>query len=366
MTSYIKSLDGVRALAIVLVMLFHFYFALEIGWIGVQIFFVLSGYLITKILLVSKEKADFGPYLKRFYWRRTVRIFPLYYVYLFLVTIIFFFVGKPSNFGDTAGYLYTYTYNLQPLFTSFTHDAFFTHFWSLCVEEQFYLFWPLLIYFFNKKQMKVMIVCLIVFIPFFRLLFGEFLLNYGYHEAGEILYRFSFSHFDAFAWGGSIAVFALPGKVSLASQRILLVVSVVLLVGIGMIHLKTIQDSAIGLTSFGYPIGGMVNYQHVWSYTLLNFFSTTLILFLVSTDQNESGVLGKLFKHSIAIQIGKISYGMYVYHWIVLSFHKNYINPLIGNMILSFIIYFVFVFGISWISFHTLEKFFLKLKGSLT
>lgn len=361
MPTYIKSLDGVRALAIILVMLFHFYFVLEIGWIGVQIFFVLSGYLITKILIHSKESSSIGNYLKRFYWRRTVRIFPLYYTYLFLVTIIYFLIGKPGNFGDTAGYLYSYTYNLQPLFSRFEHDAFFTHFWSLCVEEQFYLFWPLLIYALNHNQIRIMILSFIFAVPVFRLFFGEWLISESFHEIGEVLYRFTFSHFDAFAWGGGIAVFSLPSKIKPQYQKLLLLISTITFVGFGLLNYSGIESETVGITSLGYPIGGMEQYQYVWSYTLLNFFSSALILYLVSTD-NQSTYIGKLFKNSFIVHIGRISYGMYVYHWIALSFHKKYVNPLIGDMIISFIIYFLLVFAISWISFYTLEKFFLKLK----
>ena len=361
MSGYIRSLDGVRALAILLVMLFHFYYVLEIGWIGVQIFFVLSGYLITKILISSKEKANLNGYLKRFYWRRTVRIFPLYYTYLFIVTLIFLITGKPGNFGDTAAYLYTYTYNIQPLFSEFSHDAFFTHFWSLCVEEQFYLFWPLLIYSFNTKQTRVMIIVLSLFVPVFRLFFGEWLINQNYNEVGEILYRFTFSHFDAFAWGGAIAVFSLNKIIKPFHQKRILIVSLILFIISGVLNYIYLPDGIAGPSSIGYPIGGMNNYQSVWSYTLLNFFSASLIMYLVTMD-NKKTYLGSLFKNKFAVQIGRISYGMYVYHWAALSFHKNYLNPIIGNMMISFVVYFVLVFTISWISFYTLEKFFLRLK----
>jgi peptidoglycan/LPS O-acetylase OafA/YrhL len=360
MAGYIRSLDGVRALAIILVMLFHFYYVLEIGWIGVQIFFVLSGYLITNILVESKAKSDLSPYLKRFYWRRTLRIFPLYYFYLLAVTVLFLFTGKPANFPATAAYLYTYTYNIQPLFSEFQFDSFFTHFWSLCVEEQFYLFWPLLIYLFNRKQQKVMIISLIMFIPLFRMIFGSWLLENTYHETGEILYRFTLSHFDAFAWGGSIAIFRLNERVSMKYQTVALSVSLAILIVFGLFNLQSYQGVST-ITSLGYPIGGMMNFQHVWSYTVINLFATCLILLLITLDRRPS-MLGRLFGNKVFIEIGKISYGMYVYHWILLTLYRVYIHPYIQNLFVSFLVYSMLVFAVSWLSYECLEKFFLKIK----
>ena len=78
---HVPSLDGIRAVSILIVIGFHLGF-LGFGWAGVQIFFVLSGYLITGILVADREQYSLTPYLKRFYWRRSLRIFPVYYGYL--------------------------------------------------------------------------------------------------------------------------------------------------------------------------------------------------------------------------------------------------------------------------------------------
>ena len=122
---YIKALDGLRALAILLVMLFHFYFLLEVGWIGVQLFFVLSGYLITSILLNSKTD-QLGDYLKRFYWRRSLRIFPLYYLYLIAIAVLYLAVHIPADFTNKIPYLVFYNYNHYPVFETLSHDVAFT------------------------------------------------------------------------------------------------------------------------------------------------------------------------------------------------------------------------------------------------
>jgi peptidoglycan/LPS O-acetylase OafA/YrhL len=91
----VPALDGIRALAISLVMLLHFRLFYD-GWIGVQVFFVLSGFLITSILLDGRD-VPFGTYLKRFFGRRFLRIFPLYYGFLLLLVLGLLLTGKPAE-----------------------------------------------------------------------------------------------------------------------------------------------------------------------------------------------------------------------------------------------------------------------------
>jgi peptidoglycan/LPS O-acetylase OafA/YrhL len=87
MSARLAELDGLRGIAVGFVVLFHFGL-FPPGWIGVQLFFVLSGYLISDILLTEREK-PFSTYLGRFYWRRTLRIFPLYFSYLVVISVLF-------------------------------------------------------------------------------------------------------------------------------------------------------------------------------------------------------------------------------------------------------------------------------------
>src|SRR5690349_85983 len=95
---YIPSLDGLRGLAAILVFATHYgYF--QIGWIGLEFFFVLSGFLITAILLTEPNRR-LGDYLGRFYWRRLLRTFPPYFGYLFICGIVFICVRQPRGFLD--------------------------------------------------------------------------------------------------------------------------------------------------------------------------------------------------------------------------------------------------------------------------
>ena len=129
------SLDGVRALAFLAVFWNHARpDPYNWGAMGVQVFFALSGFLITRILAQS-ESGQPGADLRRFYIRRTLRIFPLYYTLLVLIGLI-------RGWNDPFWHL-TYTYNIK-VYLVHGFDPVLAHFWTLCVEEQFYLIYPLI------------------------------------------------------------------------------------------------------------------------------------------------------------------------------------------------------------------------------
>ena len=162
---YYSQLDGLRAFAIISVMIGHWIswdttnLLLKNGpWShGVILFFVLSGYLISNILFEQKEKIDsntitLSTSLKTFYFRRFLRIFPLYYLLLFYLYYINY-----TNTRAVFWWLATFTSNLLQCKTG-EYIGNFNHFWSLAVEEQFYLFWPILVFYTPKHRiLKVMI-----------------------------------------------------------------------------------------------------------------------------------------------------------------------------------------------------------------
>jgi peptidoglycan/LPS O-acetylase OafA/YrhL len=151
---HLPALDGLRGIAILLVLAHAFDtigpragvarvfdLALDSGWIGVQLFFVLSGFLITGILLDTREDPH---YLRGFFTRRVLRIFPLYYATLLVAFVIVPLVADvPPDHGDHQVWLWTYLENFAaPLGRA---EPSLPHFWSLAVEEQFYLVWPFVV-----------------------------------------------------------------------------------------------------------------------------------------------------------------------------------------------------------------------------
>jgi peptidoglycan/LPS O-acetylase OafA/YrhL len=141
---YMPQLDGLRAIAVAMVVVRHYYLVTEIDTAiyGVRLFFVLSGFLITGILLASREALQMGLVpsrahaLRQFYIRRTLRIFPLYY----LVVGVGLIVGVPEAL-EFAPWLLTYTLNWRIAAQGWYMEH-YAHLWSLAVEEQFYLLWP--------------------------------------------------------------------------------------------------------------------------------------------------------------------------------------------------------------------------------
>ena len=140
--NYLKPIDGLRGLAILLVLMFHLEIA-YFGWAGVILFFVLSGYLITKTLYTEKESSSpLKNKFRNFWARRALRIFPLYYLYFFILLLILIFKGLPAN--PEMPWLFTYSYNFYLINVYDTKGPSFLtgHLWSLSIEEQFYLFFP--------------------------------------------------------------------------------------------------------------------------------------------------------------------------------------------------------------------------------
>jgi peptidoglycan/LPS O-acetylase OafA/YrhL len=149
-TTRVPALDGVRGIAILLVLVAHLVPSVigDAGWLGVDLFFVLSGYLITTVLLDGKANPD---RVKIFYTRRALRIFPLYYGTLVLALVvpalfgIPFFSDTPDTLASTShelAWFWPYLANWSIGLLRPTHPGVLSHFWSLCVEEQFYFVWP--------------------------------------------------------------------------------------------------------------------------------------------------------------------------------------------------------------------------------
>jgi peptidoglycan/LPS O-acetylase OafA/YrhL len=156
----ITQFDGLRAIAIVAVFLHHAYHA-KMLWMGVDLFFVLSGFLITGILVKQKETLSLGAYIGRFYARRGKRILPAYCASL-VVTAIVFGIGWLSHW-----YLYLGAMNfIQPF--KIDSPTTLQPLWSLAVEEQFYLAWPFAVYFLSRRQLVWLSAGLIVAAPILR------------------------------------------------------------------------------------------------------------------------------------------------------------------------------------------------------
>ncbi len=368
---YIPALDGLRGLAILLVFFYHaaewakpqaagetlLLNLFRSGWVGVDLFFVLSGFLITGILYEARGTRRA---FRNFYMRRVLRIFPLYYGVL-----AFIFVMAPQlGWFDTPGlrtllhrqgYLWSYTTNL---YTAWTGKMVFKegwlnvgHFWSLAIEEHFYLFWPFLVLHLERKTLLRVCLGIIALAPVLRL---------GFTLAGTTWvtpYSFTLCRLDALALGGLLAILArgpagLDGLArwagwSAAGSGALLAVVFVVREGI-------------------HPFDRWI---HSLGFSLLALFFASVLVLVVTCRQG--GLTHRLFGSRLLMAYGKYSYAIYVYHKVLESFVGQWrlqerLGALAGSKVVgdvaASLVLAAFFLGLGWLSWNVYEKQFLKLK----
>jgi peptidoglycan/LPS O-acetylase OafA/YrhL len=363
-TEYFHSLDGIRGLAVLFVSVFHFgrmktsSLKFEIGWVGLQIFFVLSGFLITKILLATKGNS-LSSFFRQFYLRRALRIFPLYYGYLLLILMLSFAFNEQKDL-KYAYFLFTYSYNFSIFQEGWELSRMHVHLWSLSVEEQFYLIWPFAIYFLSVKSLKKLMLCLILIIPLLRFALEVYLTNTFASKdqelIGNMVYWFSLSNFDAFAIGGAINFLGNDLLGFNKKRWLILTMAICIVVAI----LNGSKLSSIGIydiSSFGFPLHSTLNEQHLWSYTLLNFFFAALIWNTLTAKRTP-------FNFKPLQGIGKISYGMYVFHFLILIVFDK-LRIFIYNDLVTLIIYLFTCIAVSYLSYYGIEKRILSFKNKI-
>jgi len=300
-SSYFPKIDGLRFVAIFFVLVAHFatYMGepISAGYYGVDLFFVISGFLITSILLKT-EKGRFKNNYFNFLGRRTLRIFPIYYLSLIILWILNLDTVRENIFS-----LLTYTWN----YTLAKHqlsDSPVIHYWSLSVEEQFYLFWPLVILFVRKNRfLLTTLVCLIVITGYAQILFNIFPSLSLYNQFG-LLTRMSSLGMGAL---GAIASlnWTLPTKV-FKSKHVECAVLFLLFVSLIIVH--PIKFVIMGVCSI--------------------FFVIKSAYFPFSTKCFNSFLLNKRI-----IYIGTISYGIYLYHIPIAYYIDRYLFDPIWNQI---------------------------------
>lgn len=361
----IPGLDGLRAIAILLVFASHSDL-LSVGWVGVQLFFVLSGFLITGILLDMKDSLPSREYFTKFYGRRFLRIFPLYYFYLALMAVVAYWLMsadiRPNYmqiYFDQVWYAVLYVYDFFYRAPWFQPSLFLDHFWSLSVEEQFYIIWPLLLLLVPQQQLKKLFILFILLGPISRFalywLYASGSNLWVFREPfGLVIYSWPLSHLDAFALGAYISRFPIPRP----RQQLLILAVLVLTSGYIATYVTT---GNIGVVSaFGYDLRSSTGYQFVWAHSLLDYFFAVLLYCVV-----REKVFTRFLELPWLRYLGKISYGMYVYHlpliWFVERFSEERI---LGEMThwMRVVISLSSTILIATLSFYLLERPILNLK----
>ena len=156
-SGFLPALDGLRGIAIIGVLFFHLGIPkFSLGWAGVELFFVISGFLITRVLLNTREQPN---YFRNFFYRRILRIFPIYYLVLIAYTAIV--VSSSLTGFRNLPFYYVYLQTIPQLQSQFGELQMLSHTWSLAIEEQFYLIWPMAIYLLKGRKLFAMLLILI-------------------------------------------------------------------------------------------------------------------------------------------------------------------------------------------------------------
>ena len=293
--AHMPQLDGLRALAVSLVVAHHYFLSGNVGslaLIGVKLFFVLSGFLITGILLRSRllaESTGQGYWLaiRQFYIRRFLRIFPLY---CFVIAVAFMLNLEPVR--EILPWLLTYTLNIHMANQGWFVDN-FAHFWTLAVEEQFYIFWPWLMFFTPRKWLIPITLAFISLGPLYRAY--EMLIGLN----GLATYIFTPACLDALCLGALLAVVSTMRYSKDMTHNVLN--NIVLPVGL---------SASIFLYFFGKQTVGNTIYTIVFDFTLALLFCWLIY----SAGRGFHGVIGAILESKPLVYMGRISYGIYVYH----------------------------------------------------
>ncbi len=360
---YYPSLDGLRGLAILLVFGFHYldiFPVFRFGWTGIELFFVLSGYLISSRLIPYLKN---NGVLKRFYINRALRILPLYFGFLilFLGCWQLFTAGSTRNqypfYSQHGWQFFVFIQNWVYISDPPSSANHLQHFWSLAVEEQFYLVYPfLLILFYRSKYFIPTITCAIIFICLARQLYFQPMLDGNNYT---IAFYNSIFRFDSFLCG--VLVFALKNNSTSYPLRI--------------IHFAFVSASLVIL--YGLIAHPDLYVQHIYfnlgARTAIPVWFACLLIYCLN---EKPYFLKKIFETKWMVYTGKISYSLYVFHWPLLLITFAVVNKISYNFgwqpgtVLSYWITVVSAgilsFIVSHFSYKYYESYFLKWKKKMS
>jgi peptidoglycan/LPS O-acetylase OafA/YrhL len=362
---YFPALDGFRFFAFMLVFFQHttFYIKPELvnpilykffnnnGWVGVDIFFALSGFLVTYLFLLEREEHKYFSF-KNFWIRRALRIMPLYY----LAIVVGYFA---------APFLYNLIFNIQipnlektistylpwhMVFLGNWAEARFgweslrgvSQLWAISVDQQFYLIWPLVLLL--TRSFKSSIFASLLFITF-AIVFRFYLVSTTTNHPG--IYTNTFARMDTFAFGAIIAqvLFFKPEIFKKIKALFSLPALIILTISFILFLYYSSLDNRLAVRN------------GVWGYTFVGIFSSYYILYFLE----DRSTLVKLFSNKILTYLGKISYGLYIWHILSLEILFYLIKDPKINLLIPFIGLPLTIF-FAVITFHFFELPFLNIK----
>lgn len=368
--AHIDALDGVRGIAILVVLLFHLRVyvqgqllpdrimakAVELGWSGVDLFFVLSGFLITGILLDTRNASN---YFSSFYSRRVLRVFPVYYWSLAILFGVAPMVSALRGLSTPHNYhawFWTYLGN-WPVWLDAKAAPALSHFWSLAVEEQFYMLWPVAVWLTPRRRLGLLLASFTITAVVLRWVLPA----YGFNA--EWLYRNTLSRIDTLSLGacGALLVRSVKTRNLLRNRAGFLLVAAIA---------GVISTRALG------ALTGSSSNTGLWmqrvGYSLLALSSLSIVLFAaVGTGPSTRALTSaahRILQARLLRLFGRYSYGMYVYHVPLLIVIRYFAGDLLrwtalrysGIPVVTILIAICFVAAMA--SYEVAERRILKLK----
>jgi peptidoglycan/LPS O-acetylase OafA/YrhL len=382
----IGALDGLRGIAILAVIAFHtdvlfggaygqpgsrlFSRVIGAGWLGVDLFFVLSGFLITTILLERKAAEGAGRFFSHFYARRALRIFPLYYGFLLLYFgVLRSWPAIDSGYALTARdtwSFFLFFYNNRSALHDFAVPNLHMY-WTLCIEEQFYLVWPLLVWSLPARTLQRTCVGLALLVLVFRLV------------AVQLPHGFPFAAFatpgrlDGLALGSLVALLRQNPRqwdgVSRWSGRLLVLLGLAALgIGLSQGHFYSGLDFRLEHP----PVPHDSRIVQTWGLTGVVWFFAALLVFVLAGRSRPAVRLGRLLSWSPLRSIGFFSYAMYMFHRVIFHLLDYYVvqklpayaeAQAVVAKLFAILVLAALSYGVARISYVVWERPFLRLRG---
>lgn len=325
---YRADIDGLRAIAVLCVIFYHYGVAwFPGGYVGVDVFYVISGYLISSLIFRQLRQSKFK--FTDFYFRRIRRLVPAYFVVVLVVSVVAFYLMLPIDFYKYGKSLVAATvYSSNILF--FKNSGYFDasselkpllHTWSLSVEEQFYIVFPFLAWILYKLNnlLKATVFVLLTIVSFFAATY------YIQIDQSAVFYLYPFRAWEMFI-GVILALELLPEINSKASSIFLMIL------GLSLIIIPSVLYTSITL----FP---------GWT-ALAPCIGAALLIYSGACNQTP---LHLLLSNSLTVSIGKISYSLYLWHWPIFVFFTYVTNDNLTILQISIILILTFLFSyISW------------------
>ncbi len=340
----IPSLDGFRAISILMVLYGHLggtrnyptatvgifgRWLGDLGHLGVLVFFVISGFLITTLLMGEREKTGTIS-LKQFYWRRVLRIFPAFYA-LLLALAVATLLGWLHLTGRDFAFAMTYMVNYYP-----NHPWQVGHLWSLSIEEQFYLLWPLAMLVLRERRALILAIAAIFAAPLLRVAIRQYVFHVDPHTslAGMSIFP---AMFDYIATGCALAL--LRPWLLTQGWYLRLTASRWLLLAVPLVFLINRLDGYTLVMFFGSPV-----------------LNVCVALLIESCTRHDRTLAGRFLNWKPVAALGVLSYSLYLWQQPFLNRHSDaWVNAFPQNL--------VFAFAAALLSYFVVERAFLGLRN---